>query len=487
MKAKLKIHKEFFIFLLPLFFVLHGFVENFDIVPAWDAFQLFLFYVAAFIILNLIFFLIFKSWRKASLFVFFLMAIHFFFGSFHDNSKKIIGNNFFTSYTFILPVIFLLIIFLFIYIKRRKTNFDRTVRFLNLLFLIFCCLDFVWLFSKILTQKHQNQNSALNVAPYNGPNKPDVYLIIADEYAGFQELKDIFHFDNSDFENALQQRGFHVVKNPKSNYNFTPFSVASILNYSFLSLADTNHTAKDIHTMMEMIRNNAVCKFFKASGYKIFNNSFFDIQNEPTKTTETFLPLKTTYITSQTLLSRLNRDIAFNLVTRFHVEWFVKDVLFFNKHNNELLINTTLQTSKDTVTPKFSYTHLMMPHNPFYFNENGKENDYKLLFRDTDKTMYLSYLKYSNKKFLSLIDSIQKNSIKPPIIIFMSDHGFRQFKEWQDYKYYFMNNLAIYLPDKNYSPFYDGISAVNVFRALFNTEFNQHLPLLKDSTIFLKD
>jgi hypothetical protein len=69
----------------------------------------------------------------------------------------------------------------------------------------------------------------------------------------------------------------------------------------------------------------------------------------------------------------------------------------------------------------------------------------------------------------------------------MSDHGFRQFKEPVDKKYYFSNLISIYLPDGNYSGFYDGMSNVNMFRAFLNTEFGQNLPILKDSTIFLRE
>jgi hypothetical protein len=48
-----------------------------------------------------------------------------------------------------------------------------------------------------------------------------------------------------------------------------------------------------------------------------------------------------------------------------------------------------------------------------------------------------------------------------------------------------MNLNATYLPEKNYSEFYDNISNVNQFRVLLHKEFEQPLSLLKDSTIFL--
>jgi len=102
-----------------------------------------------------------------------------------------------------------------------------------------------------------------------------------------------------------------------------------------------------------------------------------------------------------------------------------------------------------------------------------------------DKNAYLSYLVYSNKMLLALVDHILRVSHKPPVIILMGDHGFRQFSSETDHRYYFMNLNAIHLPGKQYEGFYRGMSNVNELRILMNTLFGQHLPMKKDSTIFL--
>ena len=70
----------------------------------------------------------------------------------------------------------------------------------------------------------------------------------------------------------------------------------------------------------------------------------------------------------------------------------------------------------------------------------------------------------------------------------MSDHGFRSFEENEkvDNRYYFMTLNAVLFPTKDYSNFYDGMTNVNQFRVILNSLFHQKLPLLKDSTCFLK-
>ena len=139
--------------------------------------------------------------------------------------------------------------------------------------------------------------------------------------------------------------------------------------------------------------------------------------------------------------------------------------------------------------PKFVYTHLVIPHYPYYFDSTGKSIPYEKLTEDLafNKEAFISYLKYSNNQLLNLTDYILATSKKPPVIILMSDHGFREFKEATDKKYHFLNLNAIYFPDRNYSSFYKGMSNINQFRILFNSQFGQQLSLLKDSSSFLSE
>jgi hypothetical protein len=104
-----------------------------------------------------------------------------------------------------------------------------------------------------------------------------------------------------------------------------------------------------------------------------------------------------------------------------------------------------------------------------------------------DKNAYISYLKYTNKKLLGLIDYIQANIARPTVIILLGDHGFRE-SSYSNHltKYELMNLNAVFLSDRNYTGFYKGMSNVNQFRVLLNSQLGQHLSLLKDSTILMK-
>jgi hypothetical protein len=483
--------KPLFLFLLPVFFVLHGYTDNYNFIPIKDALLLTGLYIGSSIILSLLFWLFFRNFYKANLIAFLLMAFHFFFGSMHDGLKNIAGNSFITKYTFLLPVAAVFFIVVIILIKRRKTSLLKTVYFLNTGLALLLAVDAVWLVTKTAGI---NNKSVITAMPHyktcDTCTKPDIYFILADEYAGNAELKEVFGFDNSVFENELNSRGFHVVKNSYSNYNYTPFSVGSVLNMSYLNLQDSNRTGADLKYSYEVIKNNLTLQYLSTFGYTFYNHSIFDFEGQPARTRETFLASKTRLITAQTFLSRIDRDILFNIVTRFKSKAAQKKLTYYNLENNNHIYNLTWKLAEEkTIQPKFVYTHLMMPHYPYYYDKDGKEQPYETLQegKQVNTKAYTEYLQYANKKFLSLIDHILSSSDTPPIIILMGDHGFRHFEKPVDRKYYFLNMNAVYFPSKNYSAFTDSSSTVNQFRKILNTQFNQNLPLLIDSSIYLRD
>ena len=325
--------------------------------------------------------------------------------------------------------------------------------------------------------------------------KPDIYLILADEYAGRDELKNIFHYDNLGFENELKNRGFHITPGSYSNYNYTSFSMASFMNMDYLKnikLIYKNH--KSMIHCLEMINDNMAGNFFKKIGYDIINNSLFSFSHKAAKSKSSFIKNDISLVTSHTFTSRIQRDIAFNFLSfsadqrkkKFRLQKEVQ-LKTTSEYNNLMLENLNTAINISSSKPRFIYTHLFMPHYPYNFKETGEKNSFEILENEYNQTAYINYLAYSNTIFLQLIDTILHRSPKPPIIILLSDHGFKEFKTQVDPVFYFMNVNAVYLPNRKYNQFYNGMSNVNLFRAILNSEFGQHLPLLKDTAFFMKE
>ena len=482
--------KPIFLFLLPPFFVLHGFSENYDFIPVKDALLLTVVYIGISIVLSLLSWLLFRNFIKANLVAFLIMAFNFFFGSAHDFLRKIFPGSFITKWVFILPAAAVLFIVLLIVLKKRKSPLFKLSYYLNILFVVLLLTDACLLTGKIINRKKASYAIPEGFVNCNNCPEPDIYFILADEYAGNKELKDLFQFDDSAFINQLKDLNFHMIPESYSNYNYTPFSVASMLNMDWLDLKGKDRDKPDLTYCYEAIRDNKLLQFLRSDGYNFYNYSVFDFEGQPARTRETFLPAKTRLITAQTFLSRFDKEIRFNLVTRWKSKKNLKIITYFNKMNNENIYDLTWKLAEQkTSMPKFVYAHLMMPHYPYYFDRNGKEQPFESLLegKQTNKEAYIEYLQYSNKKLIELVEHILRSSASPPIIVLAGDHGFRHFIEPVESKYYFLNLVSVHLPSKNYSGFSDSLSGVNLFRAVLNAQYGQKLPFLKDSTSYLKD
>jgi hypothetical protein len=488
---RIKSGRALFLHLLSVFFVLHGFTENYPIISLKDAGLLLFVYLIAGLLLYGLSWLILRIPVRAHLFATVLLAVQFFFGALIDFLRMHFPASLISSYTFILPFLFVWLIILLVLLRRSKRPFIRLKVYLTTLLLLLIAADLAQLGYKIANQRQLTSAQTVEIKVCDQCPKPDIYLILADGYPGLKSLKDNFNLDNMPFLDSLKKRGFHIVDSSHSNYNFTPFSVSSMLDMNFLTgIKGFNSDKDDMSVCYNIIKNSKTFRILSAYGYELYNYSIFDFTGQPSLAKPTFLPNRTSLITAQTFTARLTKEIGFHLVTTLRLERFIRFVRMQDlENNNRLMKETRSRVLTKSDKPRFVYTHLVMPHYPYYYDSSGQANPYTMLddqYR-TNKKAFISYLHYSNRQLLSLVDDIRKSALKPPVILLMSDHGFREFPEAVNPKYYFDNLNTVYLPDSNYQRFYSGMSNINQFSILFNTIFDQQLPLKKDSTSELKD
>lgn len=478
----------FFIFLLPVFFVLHGFVFYYDSVPMVDALVLLFKYLLLAVVATGIFWLFYRDLLKASITGFAVMTFFFFFGNIQDLLKKNLEGTVFVQYRFVLTFSFFALLILLFALKRMKAPLLKATAYLNILLIAVILFDIAWLISKVpATRKKQEFNLLTEgFRACDSCSYPDIFYIVPDQYTGNVALKKLFQFDNSKFELELKQRGFYVCKNSSSNYNLTPFSIASTLNMGYLKLKPGRQNYSTVGYSYEVIRNSQVLKFLNACHYQFYNFSIFDFTNKPAHKYTAFLPYGSALITSSTLLERLKIDLRPTAEKGKFGKNLQQKLLYEYRDFNDTIINLTNDLAlKATSSPKFVYTHLIMPHYPYYFDSKERSLPAEKLFglKNTNSQDYVEYLQYTNKKLLQLIDRILSASVKPPIIVLLADHGFRQLQSTADHKYDFVNLNAVYFPDRKYDLMFDSIQNVNEFRVVFNSLFGQNLPLLKDSSI----
>ena len=308
-------------------------------------------------------------------------------------------------------------------------------------------------------------------------NKPNIYFIILDEYAGFIQLKNDFNFDNSNFSIELEKRDFFVGTESFSNYPNTSLSVPSIMNMIYFDFIPDKlgKDSKNIRVVEKMINENNVMKILQSNGYKI------------TTLDGVVGRISNTYLADITLCSSIfdiNPDIRKNFALVYVPIVGLQDLVFNEVIRNKLecSFSALIDFNEDPKNPDFVVAHLRFPHSPYIYDSFG--NSVSINDRG-DKNAYLEQLKFANKKTLEMIDSIQERSSEN-IIIVISDHGYRPYINWEnptidDYIRGFNILDAYYLPGEEK---HEKIAPVNIFRTIFNSYLEMDYEILDDRQIW---
>jgi hypothetical protein len=491
-------YRPFFLFLLPVFFVFHGFVSHTRFIRWTDCLLLLGKYGLLAALLFLLFRWILKDNNKAALIAFLLLAFYFFFGNLHEPLRK--SGIFLYHYSLMLPLFIVLMVLLTYYIA-RKPPATRLIRFLNWLFGLFILADgLTWAIRSAGKDTPAISASAPllpALPPCDSCPRPDIYLLLFDEYSGSRTLRNTFHYDNEGLDSFLRSADFHILPDSRSNYSVTPFSMASMLNLAYLrGIPHPQALEPDDYTnIFEPLRSSDAVNFLLSRGYSIVNNSPYDLPEHPSDVQQPFIATGTRLITYWTLTDCMVRDVpvALKLGTLLnHLLPFgarFEDPATAVYRMNETFLDRTMQISASTIDrPRFVYMHVTMPHAPFLFDSLFRRRSPKEALTPFPMLKdYLGYLPYTNSRIRQLITTIKKNTGGKAVILFMSDHGLRYWEKDTPYSVFFRNQNAVYFPDGDYSAFYDSISNVNQFRVVFDKLFHLDLPLLKDSTILLLD
>lgn len=318
-------------------------------------------------------------------------------------------------------------------------------------------------------------------------NPPDIYYFILDMYTRADLLKSSFKYDNSDFVNALESRGFYVAACSQSNYTRTEISLVSSLNLSYLQELDPKfNDPKSIarRHLWDALKHNAVRYQLESMGYKTisFANGFPWSELDDAHLFLTPPPFSSGITEFETLF--LQTTFARNLEDFGRLD--LDQISGQNYRDRDLLVFNSMKDVARMAGPKFVYTHLILPHPPFVFGPDGEYtnpadfwNEKKLYPANKFKLGYANQVTFVNTKLLEMIDAILSESKTPPIIILQGDHG-----PWlqPNPQHFFILN-AYYLPEHE-TELYPTISPVNSFRLVFNDYFGGKYDMLKDITYY---
>jgi hypothetical protein len=333
----------------------------------------------------------------------------------------------------------------------------------------------------------------------------DIYYIVVEDLGSPKTLEDHFGLTDTHAFDWLTELGFQVPTDSDTNYGKTIHMLASTMNMEYLDdvAASTGVESGDYHPLYRMVDDNAAARFLKAQGYRYVHigswwdptekSSIADVNygiSAPSDFTEALV--KTTMLPEIT--SRLPRiGIHLPAAVELSGEGAQYDGAVFGFHKLEDLATTA--------GPKFVFAHILVPHEPYVFAEDGKRLTPQARDALTTKQAFLGQAMYVNHR---LEDVARKLLAGPeatrPIVIIQTDEGpnppaFDDDAEtftWTtasqqdlEIKYPVLN--AFYLPGVSNVKVDPGISTVNTFRLLFSTYFGADLPLLPDRLYIYRD
>jgi hypothetical protein len=321
---------------------------------------------------------------------------------------------------------------------------------------------------------------------------PNIYCIVLDGYARFDTLRDVYGYNNSEFEDYLRGKGFYIAGKARSSYPYTILSLASLLNMTYLDglASRVGADCQDAAPLYHMLRQNRVRRLAAACGYRFvaFASGYHptdltdaDAYMAPPEQRREFV---TGILGTTPLLSpKTNAD---------------------NERRCRLYAFDNIPRFARSPEPTFVFAHILAPHPPYLFERDGSPADVDAfpgtstgnrlicrggLTRSEAMQRYVDQLIFVNDRTKAMISRLLADSRVPPIIILQSDHGpcsFLSHDGMQDtYLQERMTVLSAYfMPGGDNGLLHEDISPVNAFRVLFNRYFGTSMLMLPDKSYY---
>ncbi|MDH4156858.1 MAG: hypothetical protein OEW00_06240 [candidate division Zixibacteria bacterium] len=486
-------------YLFGLFPVLFLFAQNADQMPINDTVVPALAVLAFVLLTTLLLNLLLKNINKAGLIisvfllVFFsyghlvdlVRGLHFEFDQFDDTVNGVL-----------LGGLSLMLVAVIFFTLRAAGSLPRLTRLLNIVAVMLVLLQVAAGGYAVAGRSSVALDRPEIAVTGDSPDKlPNIYYIVVDGYARHDILKEIFHYDNSEFLEHLRDKGFFVADSSYANYTQTMQTLASSLNMNFLhALGKFDKTTKDRLPLIKLFRDNVLFKTLRERGYTLVNFvSGFDM----TELDDADITLNPAGSPSEfqglLLLTTPLPYIMHGLKSPFDL------------HRDRVLKTLEkLPHITEAEPPYFVFAHIVSPHPPFLFDQEGNTHERSRRYDHGDGSHYIrdggntreylvgyhNQVKVVTGLLQETIDGILENSADdPPVIILQADHGSGARLDWSSVRRTYIKERfsilnAFYLPGLDSLPVYPSITPVNTFRLILNAYFGTNYEKLPDESIY---
>ena len=317
---------------------------------------------------------------------------------------------------------------------------------------------------------------------------PNIYLVLLDGYPRADTLLRDFNFDNGSFLAALGARGFDVAGESRSNYTKTLMTLASVLNMDYTSSLERltppgDSAAAQARQLSAAINDSSSVATLRSLGYEVVaSGSAFG---------EVALMSADVYLESGGLTQFEHQIARFtwlaSVVDTVAPQWMPEE---HRQSVRTAFANWQSVAEQRSDQPRFMLTHVLSPHAPFVFTEDGSPHPVQECFPeqcalwDTEMQAtglthaeisagFTSQLVYLNGLILDTADAVIAAD-PDAVIVFFSDHGIRYDADDRDE--FFRNFLASRTPG-HAALFPEDASPVNILPLVLNTYSRSDLPM----------
>ncbi len=346
---------------------------------------------------------------------------------------------------------------------------------------------------------------------------PDIYYVVLDGYARADVLNRIYQLDNSNFVRDLESLGFYVADDAVANYVQTRLSLAATFNMEYVdAIAGSLPPWLAEIQIDERTWDSRLRRILERYGYQtVAFESGFTYSEFPEADLYLVAGEDPRYRSEQVGSLHVNSYEALLLNTtllRVPMEWAERNKLraasqlYSSPHEDHRRRIRYAMSKLPDITqlegPHFIFVHILAPHPPFVFDEEGDARvpirPYSL--RDGSSYMaeasrkeyvdgYRQQVLYLNEGLLPTLEAIIEGSETPPVIVLQADHGPGAYLDWDSPEQTDLEERisilnAVYLQGQRSEQLYPGLSSVNTFRVVFNWLFEPDQPLLADRSYY---
>lgn len=395
----------------------------------------------------------------------------------------------------LLPLTILLAVYVIGFVVRRKDAVLMSLwRNLLLVVGILVILNLVTIIPAEVRMWNSRKTTAspeVQGAVSAGEKSPDIYYIIMDEFVGLQGMREYWDYQGVDeFARFLKDRGFFVAESSYAGSTDTLHQMASRLNYQ-----EYPYSEKDLQMYFDEIADNRVMDFLKSRGYTtvVFDETKLGYTSAKSIQADYLYEYGSSSIpqgevgTYGFAFDEFGELVIDNTMLYAISQKYKSNSPLISQHTSMISFTVDNITSKDVPSPKFVYVHLLLPHAPFIFNEQGQIVDSDHF---TNWNYYIDNYKFSIKVIEQIVDNIlqEYDPQNPPVIILQSDHGARNHQNrsegsliLENYpeKYKTLILYALYLPGYDTSNLPQDIDPTTTFPIVFNHLFDAGIEVLK--------